>query len=78
MLGQIRGKFTTVPIPGESVTLNYSELLSQAKEEQDQLKTSLNETLQRMRYIDLSKADAEISEAAAQALKQSPLPIFVG
>jgi len=78
MLGQIRGKFTTVPIPGESVTLNYSELLSQAKEEQDQLKNSLNETLQRMRYIDLSKADAEISEAAANALKQSPLPIFVG
>ena len=78
MLGQIRGKFTTVPIPGESVTLNYSELLAQAKDEQDQLKNSLNETLQRMRYIDLSKADAEISEAAANALKQSPLPIFVG
>jgi len=78
MLGQIRGKFTTVPIPGENVTLNHSELLSQAKEEQDQLKNSLNETLQRMRYIDLSKADAEISEAAANALRQSPLPIFVG
>ena len=78
MLGQIRGKFTTMPIPGESVTLNHSELLAQAKEEQDQLKNSLNETLQRMRYIDLSKADAEITEAAAQALKQSPLPIFVG
>jgi hypothetical protein len=78
MLGQVRGKFTTVPIPGESVTLNHSELLSQAKEEQDALKNSLNETLQRMRYLDLSKADAEISEAAANALKQSPLPIFVG
>jgi hypothetical protein len=78
MLGQIRGKFTTMPIPGESVTLNHSELLAQAKEEQDQLKNGLNETLQRMRYIDLSKADAEITEAAAQALKQSPLPIFVG
>ena len=67
-----------MPIPGESVTLNHSELLAQAKEEQDQLKNGLNETLQRMRYIDLSKADAEITEAAAQALKQSPLPIFVG
>ena len=33
MLGQIRGKFTTVPIPGQSVTLNHSELLSQAKAE---------------------------------------------
>ena len=31
MLGQIRGKFQTVPIPGESVTLNYSSLLSEAQ-----------------------------------------------
>ena len=78
MLGQIRGKFTTMPIPGESVTLNHSELLSQAKEEQQALKDSLNETLQRMRYIDLAKNDAEVTEAAANALRQSPLPIFVG
>jgi len=78
MLGQIRGKFTTMPIPGESVTLNHSELLSQAKEEQQALKDSLTETLQRMRYIDLAKNDAEVTEAAANALRQSPLPIFVG
>ena len=38
MLGQIRGKFATVPIPGESVTLNASDLLSQARAEQDQLR----------------------------------------
>ena len=41
MLGQIRGKFTTIPIPGESVTLNHSELLSQAKEEQTTLRDKL-------------------------------------
>ena len=37
MLGQIRGKFNSIPIPGESITLNHAELLSQAKEEQQQL-----------------------------------------
>ena len=45
MLGQIRGKFTTMPIPGESVTLNHAELLGQAKDEQLQLKDKLKEML---------------------------------
>jgi hypothetical protein len=78
MLGQIRGKFTTMPIPGESVTLNHSELLSQAKDEQEKLKTQLMEQLDKMKYIDLAKNDQEITDAAAAALKNSPLPIFVG
>ena len=78
MLGQIRGKFTTMPIPGESVTLNHAELLSQAKEEQQQLKDKLMEIIDRINYNELAKADAEITEAAANALRQSPLPIFVG
>ena len=36
MLGQVRGKFSTIPIPGEAVTLNHSELLSQGKEEKEE------------------------------------------
>jgi len=78
MLGQIRGKFTNMPIPGETVTLNHSELLSQAKAEQDALKSQLMEMLDKMKYIDLAKNDQEITDAAAAALKNSPLPIFVG
>jgi hypothetical protein len=78
MLGQIRGKFTTMPIPGETVTLNHSELLSQSKDEQEKLKTQLMEMLDKMKYIDLAKNDQEMTDAAAGALKNSPLPIFVG
>ena len=78
MLGQIRGKFTTMPIPGESVTLNHSELLSQAKEEQESLRTKLAELLDTVIYKELAKNDAEMSDAAAAAFKNSPLPIFVG
>ena len=78
MLGQIRGKFTTMPIPGENVTLNHSELLSQAKEEQESLREKLKETLDSITYQELAKADVEISDAAAAAFKNSPLPIFVG
>jgi len=78
MLGQIRGKFTTVPIPGDSVTLNHSELLSQAKEEQTSLKDKLREMLKEMEYGELTKIDSEKAEAAATTFKNSPLPIFVG
>jgi hypothetical protein len=78
MLGQIRGKFTTMPIPGESVTLNHSELLSQAKEEQTVLKDKLMEILDTITYGELAKTDQELTDAAANILKVSPLPIFVG
>ena len=78
MLGQIRGKFTTIPIPGESVTLNHAELLGQAKEEQEQLKTSLIEMLASMEYLELSKRESEMVESTATTFKNSPLPIFVG
>ena len=78
MLGQIRGKFTTIPIPGESVTLNHSELLSQAKEEQQQLKDKLMEILKEVEYPELAKKDKEKVEAAEETLRRSPLPIFVG
>ena len=78
MLGQIRGKFTTMPIPGDSVTLNHSELLTQAKEEQEQLKEKLKEILDSLTYPELAKTDAEMTDAAERALKSSPLPIFVG
>jgi len=78
MLGQIRGKFTTMPIPGESVTLNHSELLSQAKEEQTQLRDKLMEILESATYKELVKNDSEMTDAAATAFKGTPLPIFVG
>ena len=78
MLGQIRGKFQTMPIPGDSVVLNHSELLTQAKDEQTDLKDKLIEMLKEMEYVELVKQDSEKSEAAATTFKNSPLPIFVG
>ena len=78
MLGQIRGKFSTLPIPGESVTLNHADLLSQAKEEQNSLRDKLRELLKEMEYTELVKLDSEKAAAATEVLKGSPLPIFVG
>jgi hypothetical protein len=78
MLGQIRGKFQTVPIPGESVTLNYGSLLSEAQKEKDDLKQKLQEMLKEVEYPALAKEDQEMVAAAEETLRRSPLPIFVG
>ena len=78
MLGQIRGKFATIPIPGESVTLNHSDLLAQAKEEQTTLREKLVEILKEMEYTALAKQDSEKVTAAEETLRRAPLPIFVG
>ena len=78
MLGQVRGKFSQIPIPGESVTLNAEALLSQAKEEQQQLRDKLMEILDQMTYSEITKTQNELSDAASNILKNIPLPIFVG
>jgi len=78
MLGQIRGKFTSIPIPGDSVTLNHADLLTQAKEEQEALKTKLSEMLEQTEYKELVKGDQEKVAAVEETLRRSPLPIFVG
>jgi hemerythrin len=67
-----------MPIPGESVTLNHAELLSQAKDEQQQLRDKLMEMLETVTYKEIAKSDAEMTEAVETTFKSSPLPIFVG
>ena len=78
ILGQIRGKFNTVPIPGESVTLNHAELLSQAKAEQDALRDELKTTFDELTYVNLTTKDSEMSDNADKLLADIPAGIFVG
>ena len=67
-----------MPIPGESVTLNHSELLSQAKEEKQALKEELTKQLDEMTYSKLIENDANMTEKAKDIISDAPLKIFVG
>ena len=78
VLGQVRGKFATIPIPGESVTLNASDLLSQAKEEQTTLKEELKTVLDEMTYQALAEKDAAMVTAIDTVYQEIPLPIYQG
>ena len=79
MLGQIRGKFGgTVPIPGDTVSLNSGDLLSQAAAEKDTLKTELNNILDQLTYLELAKKDAELVKTTEDVFAKVPMPIFQG
>ena len=45
MLGGVRGKYQSLPIPGDETTLDYSRLLSEAAAEKTELITQLREDL---------------------------------
>jgi len=78
MLGQIRGKFATIPIPGNDVTLNASELLAQAKDEQTVLKEELKAQLDKLTYGALVKSDAEMADDAERIMTHVPMGIYIG
>ena len=77
-LGQIRSKFATVPIPGESVTLNGTALISEAREEQTNLRGELSDVLDQLTYQALAAKDSEISDNINSLSQKIPAGVFVG
>lgn len=78
MLGFVRGKYSSIPIPGAEATLNGSELVSQAQTAKDTLITQLREFLEKMsRENMLTRQNAE-STQMGEMLAKVPLKIYVG
>ena len=78
MLGLTRSKFASIPIPGESVTLNGDALISQAKEEMTALRDELKTVLDELTYLKMSEDDATFVEQTQNLQARIPLAIFVG
>ena len=74
LLGQIRSKFGSIPIPGGDLQLNGSDLLGQGKEEQDALKTELKEMLETLTYSAMLEDEANASDNLMRILKNIPVP----
>jgi hypothetical protein len=77
-LGQTRSKFATIPIPGESITLNGSALISEGRETQTKLRDELKEVLDQLTYQVLAESDASIADAVESVTKRVPPGVFVG
>jgi hypothetical protein len=78
ILGQVRGKFAVVPIPGESVSLNAAELLSQARTEMNQLRDELKVILDDTTYDKLAAIDSSMQDSGRKVLENVPAGIYVG
>ena len=78
ILGQVRSKFATVPIPGEAVTLNGTALISEGREDQNMLRDELKTILDELTYKALSEQESTIMNNANEAQKYIPNLIFVG
>ena len=77
-LGQVRSKFGSIPIPGETVNLNGSDLLTQAKEEQEKLREELKTTLDEMTYAKIAEQESALMESVNKSNKYIPLLIYQG
>ena len=77
MLGLIRSKFSTIPIPGNDVTLNGPDLIAQGKAEQDALRDELKLVLDELTYTALMEKDRDLMDATKDIINQVPMPIFI-
>jgi hypothetical protein len=78
MLGYIRGKYGSIPIPNGETTLNAADLLSAAGTEKqslvDELRTMLD-TMTRSKLLEAKRAETEHLNVA---LNGTPLKIYIG
>ena len=78
MLGSVRGKYQSVPIPGDTTTLDYQRLLSEAAAEKtaliEELKAFLEETT-RVKQLERQNQEAQLTQ---ETFYKVPYPIYIG
>jgi hypothetical protein len=78
MLGLVRNKYSAIPIPGSSVTLNGDTLISQANTEKpalvDKLKQYFDDTSRRS-LLERRRDEADFAQSE---LNKTPMTIFIG
>ena len=77
-LGEIRSKFATVPIPGDSVTLNGTALKDESKTEKQALREELKTIMDELTYTKLALDDQIKISAVVETFKSIPMPIYSG
>jgi len=78
LLAYIRGKYTTVPIPGSEATLNQADLLADARTEKEALITNLREILEATSKVNQLERKANESKFLSEMLKEVPMVLYVG
>ncbi len=78
MLGSVRGKYQSLPIPGETTTLDYARLLTEASSEKaaliEELKAILEETT-RLKQLERKNQEAQQTQ---ETYYKVPYHIYIG
>lgn len=77
MLGLVRNKYTSVPIPGAETTLNGTDLVAQGREDKTALITELKELLLSMGRQAQAEQETAIATAMQSQLSKVPLYIYI-
>ena len=78
MLGYVRGKYQTVPIPGDTVTLNQNDLITAATSEKERLIDRLRAYLDETSREKLLERRATEGDFLEKELSKVPFPIYIG
>ena len=78
LLGNIRSKFGSIPIPGSEFTMDGETLRSEAAADKEILIAELRETLEQTSRRVLMETDSEESMRLQEKLNKVPLNIYVG
>jgi len=78
ILGQVRSKFGNIPIPNNTVQLNGSTLVTEAKAEQTKLREELQKVLDEMTYEKMTETQTKITQQVNDMIKVYPYFIYQG
>jgi len=78
LLGIIRSKYGSIPIPNAETTLDGDTLRGEAATEKEQLITELRENLEASSRKMMMEADGEEAQLLQDKLGKIPLPIYIG
>ena len=78
LLGTIRSKYSSLPIPNAETTLDGDTLRTEASTEKEALITELRETLEQTSRKALLEADKDEAEFLQEKLSKVPYPIYIG
>ena len=78
MLGYVRGKYSTVPIPDQNMTLNQADLLSAATAEKQALIERIRAYFDETSKRSLLERRAQESDFRKQEINNVPMTIFIG
>jgi len=78
LLGTIRSKYASLPIPNAETTLDGDTLRTEAASEKEALITELREMLEQMSRKSLLEADKDEAEFLQEKLSKVPYTIYIG